>query len=250
MLKQGVLRKGLVVLVVAIAIVTCALFGGVTPKDLVSWLIPVLGTYFGASYGASYAFKLQQGKDEASAERAKVDALNRALMVMCFQYNEVASTWAKMRIFDVGELPRMLNLPAYQSPQFDYRQHVVDLAFLMQSGNANLLLDISIEQGRFDACMASMRIRSEYFIENVEPLVEQHGIRAKFLSEQLVFHAFGERVFHSLRNMTNSLFDHFMQSETSLIETIEKLHRAAKQCYPSEKFFKVERVDTDPARSH
>ncbi len=249
MVKVGLI-KGLVVLVVAMAIVTCALFGGVTPEDLLSWLIPVLGTYFGASYGASYAFKLQQGKDEASAERAKVDALNRALMVMCFQYNEVASIWAKMRIFDVGELPRMLNFPAYRSPEFDYRQHVVDLAFLMQSGNANLLLEISVEQGRFDACMVSMKIRSEYFVENVEPLIEQHGIRTKPLSEQLLFDAFGERVFLSLRNMTSSLFDHFRQSEASLIETIEKLHRAAKQCYPDEKFFKVERVDTNPARSH
>jgi len=225
----------------AIAIFASKLAGWMSPKDLVGWLIPVLGTYL----GASYAFKLQKRKEDASAERAKVDALNRALMVMCFQYNEIASTWSKMRPFDLGELPRMLGLPAYKFPQFDYRQHVVDLAFLMQSGNAQLLLGISIEQGRFDACMDSMKIRSEYFVESVEPLIEKYGIRNKPVNEQLVFDAFGERVYHSLRNNSNSLFEQIKESEKSLFETIEELHRIAKQCFPAEKFFKVERADFD-----
>jgi hypothetical protein len=248
-LKQGMLVKGLIALVVAIAIAACVLVGGVSPKDLASWLIPVVGTYYGASYGASYAFKLQQDREEVAADRAKVGALNHALMVMCFQYNEIASIWRHMRTFDVGELPRMINYPAYQPPQFDYRQNVVELAFLMHSGNASLLLDLSVEQGRFDTCMESMKIRSEYVINSVEPLIEQHGFRAKLVNEELVYNAFGERVFHSIRNLTNSLFDHFRNSEASLFEMIGRLHTTAKQCYPDEKFFKVDRVDTDPARS-
>lgn len=245
MLKQGVVAKGLVVLLVAIATIACMLLGGVSARDLVGWLIAVFGTYLGASYGASYAFKLQQGKEAATEERAKVDALNRALMVMCLQYNEIAVTWAKMRKFDVGDLPRMIGLPSYTSPQFDYRQHVVDLAFLMRFDNAQLILEISIEQGRFDACIASMELRSEYIINSVESLIEQHGIRSHPVNEQIVLNAFGERVYHTLRNMTNALYEHVKLSESSLFETIEKLHKAAKQCFPGERFFKVDRVDFD-----
>ncbi|MBB6241264.1 hypothetical protein [Rhodanobacter sp. MP1X3] len=244
MLKQGLVAKGLlVVLIVAIATAACVLVVGATAKDVAGWLIPLVGTYVGAAYGASYAFKLQQGKEAAAADRAKVDALNRALMVMCLQYNEVAATWAKMRSFDRGELPRMIGLPAYQAPQFDYRQHVVDLAFLMRFDNAQLILEISIEQGRFDACLDSMQLRSKYFVKTVEPLIEQYGLRSKLLSEQLVFTAFGERIYQTLRNNTNSLYEHFATTEVSLFETIEKLHRTAKQFFPREKFFKVGRVN-------
>lgn len=249
MLKQAVLAKGAVALVVAAALAACVLSGAVSPKELVGWLISVIGTYFGASYGASYAFKLQQGREKAAADIAKVGALNHALMVMCFQYNEIALLWSKMRMFDVNDLQRMLGLRPYKSPQFDYRQHVVDLAFLIHSGNAPLLLDISLEQQRFDACMTSMEIRSEYFINSVEPVIEQTGVLAEPVNEQIVLDAFGTRIYHSLLNQSNSLFDHVKQSEISLVETIEKLHKVAKQCYPDERFFKVERVDFDAKRS-
>lgn len=249
MLKQGVLVKVLIVLVVAIATAACTLIGGVSPRDLASWLIPVFGTYFGASYGASYAFKLQQGREKVAADRAKVGALNHALMVMCFQYNEIALLWSKMRTFDVNDLQRMLGLRPYKSPQFDYRQHVVDLAFLIHSDNAPLLLDIALEQQRFDACMTSMEIRSEYFINSVEPVIEQTGVLAAPVNEKIVLDAFGTRIYHSLLNQSNSLFDHVKHSEISLVETIEKLHKVAKQCYPDERFFKVERVDFDAKRS-
>ena len=242
--KRSTLKKGLVTVLVAVAAIDSVLSGAVTAKDLAILLVPVFGTYLAASYGASYAFKLQAGKEAVLAERSEVDALNRALMVLCLQYNEIAVTWKTMLEVGEEELVRMLNLPGYKAPQFDYRQNVVDLAFLMRFGDAHLILEISIEQGRFDACMASMEVRSKFFVETVEPLIAKFGTRKQaLLSEQQVFKWFGELVYLTLRSMTNALYAHVGESEASLFSTIEKLHRTAKTCFPNEKFFRVERLD-------
>ena len=242
--KPGALKTWILLLVVFAFVIAYWRFGEATPKDLAAWLIPVIGTYLGAAYGASYAFKLQEGKDDESEKRVQVDALNRALMVMCFQYNDIAATWTEMRKFNNGELVRMLTLPAFKSPQFDYRQNVLELAFLMENNDPNLLLEIAIEQGRFDSCIESMKIRAEYFVKKVEPLIEKYGIRSKnVISEQLVFDAFGERVYGTLRNNTNALYEQVEQSERTLFETLCKLHVAAKRSFPSTRFFKVQRVD-------
>jgi len=243
--KRDALKKCLITAIVAMGVVFCVSAGDATVKDVLLVLIPVLGTYVAASYGASYAFRLQEGKAAALERRNKIDAINRALMVMCLQYNDIAATLRRMRGVGAGDLQRMLGLPAYRSSKFDYRQNVMDLAFLMQLDNAQLILEISLEQGRFDACHESMELRSQFFVSTVEPLIEKHGINSKPASGPTVYIAFGERVFESLRNMTQSLYDHVEGTEASLIAAIHKLHGVGKKHFPAEKFFRVDRVDFD-----
>lgn len=81
---------GYLVLMVLILALTADFLssGTLSMKDVGAGLLSLVGTYV----GAFLAFRVQAVKDRKTAVDAEVVAVNRALLVMCVQYNHLATT--------------------------------------------------------------------------------------------------------------------------------------------------------------
>lgn len=217
-----------VALLVLLVVVDLSITHELTAKDIGAAFLSLLGTFI----GAFLAFRLQKVKDAELEENSRVDAINRALIVMIFQYNHLATTNRTLDQYQ-GKLPRMINLPPERdADQFDLRQNVETLAFFANVGHANLIMQIAIEQGRFDAARQALNERCRILVDEVQPAMERHDLNNRPFSENVLREAFGDRLFGALETATNEVYRHVPLTLESLTELIDEVHGVAKQLYP------------------
>jgi hypothetical protein len=142
----------------------------------------------------------------------------------------------------------MFNLPAEKNGErFDARQRIEELAFLVDRGEANLILTVDVEQGRFDGCCEAITERCRILVVGVQPLVEQHGLNGRRLDPAVLEQVLGERIFGALRTITEQVYYHVDSSVESLVIAIEQLHVAAKRIHPNRQFLKTDRINFQQA---
>lgn len=225
-----------VVIAVLATVLICIELGSVGPKDLASWLFPLFGTYI----GAFLAFRLQERKEQAAQRQAKVDELNKALLALSMQYNHLVNFEQNVLVKYVAPMERLLGLPAESlGSSLDARVNAEKLVFLMHSGEVNLILELSVEQGRYDACLDVVATRCDLLVREVHPLIERKGLVGKPVDEQILMDAFGERIFGSLVTATDQVYQHVTSTVESLLAMARRLHSVAKKIFPDEKFILV-----------
>lgn len=227
----------ILIFLICLGVLFLTLTHDIAPKDIGTGLLALFGTFI----GAFLAFRLQLLKDANIEELNQVDALNRALIVLCTQFNHLASTQFTLDHYK-SKIDRILNLPA-ERDSFDQRQKVEELAFLIARGKANLILQVSIEQGRFDAARQAIAERSRVLVDVVQPLLEKHDMNHQLVTEDALKEAFGERIYGTLETATNEVYWHVPETVKSLLTTINDLHAAAKLLYPNRTFVKVEPLE-------
>ena len=213
----------IVALLLLVGIVLLFRSSDLGPKEIGPALLSLLGTFL----GAFLAFRLQLLKDREADTQTKVDLLNRALIVLCIQYNDLAQVKLTLDRYD-GKINRMINMPPERSAnRLDSRQNVESLAFLIDKGHANLIMKLTIEQGCFDAAHHAIAERFRITVEEVQPAMERHNLNHRQLSEKDIRQAFGERLFGALETATNQLYLHVPLTVDSLKERIDEMHAAA-----------------------
>ncbi|WP_266183196.1 hypothetical protein [Dyella humicola] len=231
----------LIVLLFA-GILLAALHGHIDSKDVVGWLFPLIGTFL----GAFLAFRFQELKDRRAEQRRQIDAVNRTLLTIGAQFNHLYAYERGVLAQFVGAGERMLNLPATGlGDSFDVRLATEDLVFLAYQGHAQLLMDLTIEQGRFDCAREVVAARCEMMVQEIQPLIEQHNLNGRMVSSDEVKAAFGERMFGALETATNQVYFHITSTAESLLSTSDKLHAAAKKMFPGVRFMKVSKPPPD-----
>jgi positive regulator of sigma E activity len=82
----------LIIVLVAIIVATIAYNGHIEQNDIAISLLALLGTFL----GATFAFRLNEHKEQQKIAEPKKVALNRALFVLSRQYNAVKCIYKLM----------------------------------------------------------------------------------------------------------------------------------------------------------
>ena len=130
--------------------------------------------------------------------------------------------------------------PNYDDLIFDFQS----LVFLLEN-NPDLLMDLSIEQQRFKQLFSAEEIRSEFYVNQVQPVLSSNGLNNGQVNIKILQDALGDRLFIGLINLTDSYFFHLEATDQSLKIMYEKLRQTAKELFPDEGFIKFKLVVSD-----
>ncbi len=191
---------------------------------------------FGTFLGATLAFRLNEQKEEAETARKKREALNRALFVLIRQHNAIIQLKRDMDACP-NDFHLAFNMPALKPPSYaDLFQHVADLEFLIDSGNPNILFKLTIEQERFHQAIDSIRIRNEFYVNEVQPQLAATGMNGKRVTLEDAEALLGERIFGGAMNGAIHAKKHLNDSNDSIPKVLEELRTEAKELFPGHKF--------------
>jgi hypothetical protein len=224
----------LIILCISSAIIIAVLAGVVAIKDALGWFAPLVATFT----GALFAFRLQEYKERTKLDDERAKSLDEALFILGARYNELLNIKKFLEPYrDLPEEVRALSVPAtvgtdLSEMRFSYR----DLAFLSQAVSAQLLLDLVVEESRFDAAMEALKIRADQHVRSLQPLMAEKRIGEGLWTAKHLEEALGEFLYRSAITNTGQVFDHVYRSVDSGLEMARNLHRVAKSLYGSRAF--------------
>lgn len=96
-----------------------------------------------------------------------------------------------------------------------------------------------MEQGRFDSSREVVALRCELMTKEIFPLVQQHGLQGRMITQEQLKTAFGERLYGTLMTATAQVYAHVPSTVASLLQASNKLHNAAERLFPGMKFIRV-----------
>jgi len=200
------------------------------------YIIRILTVAVGGFIGAYSAFKLQAHQEYQVSLNARKAALNSALFVLIRQINAIQCI---KRDFDEFNTPlkRALSLPAHEPPNYsDVKQDFKSLEFLIEKGEPQILLDLTIEQKRFEQTINSITIRNGFYVDEVQPVLSYHGLNGRYLAMTEFEEKLGERIFQGAMKGANVMYDHVCASGLSLAKQHKELELIARKLYPRERF--------------
>ncbi|MCR3959584.1 hypothetical protein NUK42_12605 [Aeromonas veronii] len=205
----------------------------VVPKSY-DYLIRVLTVAAGGFIGAFSAFWLKSYEEGKKDKKKEKSALNSALFVLIRQINAIQCI---KRDLDKYKTPfeRGLSLPAMKPPDYSsVKQDIDSLQFLID--NAQILMELTIEQERFEQAINSINIRNEFYVNEVQPALSFHALNGRPLPLAEFEEKLGERLFQGAVNGAAVLYELVYASDVSLHERYTELRVLAKKLFPGEKF--------------
>jgi hypothetical protein len=224
------------VLAILIGLILLVRVGIVTGKELAGPLLAMLGTFL----GALFAFRLNENKEQAKLENEQKAALNRALLVLARQRNAAALISRLLAPYK-SRIELAINFPAHFPPSYSELVHKFDdLSFLLETGHANMLMRLTIEQERFHQMLECLRVRNEFYVNEVQPAIEQLSLNGKSTTGDQIAASLGERVFGGAMNGAEQVYDHVENAVTSLATMHTDLFAVAKKIFPHDPFVMFE----------
>jgi len=235
----------LIALCALAALVYFALKGSLTDDVLAAGFFALLGTFV----GALLAFRLEEAREKSKEAGRRQGALSRALMVLGAQQNANYGFAKAMRPYHT-DVERATNLQALQPPEiFQLRQNLDELMFLLEVSDPNLLMDLYLEQERFDQTMMAVKMRNEFYVKQFQPAIAGKGLNNRELPIAEIKEAVGEYVFESIVSITRGMYFHVYESEKSIPIVFDHLRTEAKRLYPKVKFIRFDVKEPLPPAS-
>jgi hypothetical protein len=214
----------------------------ITKKDFGVAFLALLGTFF----GALFAFRLDENKEATRELQRRKATLNRALLVLGAQHNEVRLIKGQLDKFkDLKACAFNMNA-AQPVETLRLEQKLDDLDFLLESGDPNMIFKLHLEQLRFDQVLEAVRMRNKHCIEVLQPAMERHKMRGRQLTQAQVRELLGDMIFETAVNSTATMAYHVDASDLSIPELAADLRALAKKILPGERFVLFELVDPKP----
>ena len=200
-------------------------------SDLLIQFVTALG---GTFVGAWAAFQLNIHENKKKIEDEPVAAANRALFIMLSRLNMLTDIKRKFIdpvIDDPARLVNMNALPPLQNPA--PRLDIQALDFLLETNYRQLLLDLEIEEQRYQEAIQALNLRSTFHHQTVQPLLAQAGISTDASCPLAhIYMALGPFVAASLTNATDSVIFHVESTCKSLEATLKKATDQFKLIFP------------------
>ena len=207
----------------------------VVPKSY-DYLIRALTVAVGGFIGAFSAFWLKTYEEEKKNKEKQKSALNSALFVLIRQINAIQCIKRDLEKFKTP-FDRGLSLPAMKPPEYsNLKQDIDSLQFLIENDNAQDLMELTIEQERFEQAINSINIRNAFYVNEVQPALSFHALNGRPVPLAEYEEKLGERLFQGAMNGAAVLYAHVYASDLSLYEKYTSLRELAKKLFPGEKF--------------
>lgn len=220
------------VLAAVIAIGLVVLRDGLEIKDIGTGLLALLGTVV----GATLVFRLNEDREREREQAAHRTALNSALFVLARQWNALNQLARDIEQYKTP-FDRAFNLPALKPPSYADLVHRFEaLDFLLGSPDVNTLFRLSIEQERFQQAIASLGVRNDFYVGELQPVIAKLQLNGKSLTLTDAETALGERLFGTAMRSADSFNSHILESLKSLRDMHRELRALAKKLYPDYKF--------------
>lgn len=220
-------------LLVAVAFYT----ESVAPKDLATWTFPFVGTLL----GAILAFKYQGINEAMRRDELRAGAINRAILVLVSQAHYLSTVQAELTK-GKDTWHQISNLRAFPNPPSSHaRQRAEDLTFLVERGDANLIVEVEAVQRRYDECILHLNIRNDLLFEVVHPMAARAGIMGKPITMEQFKHALGDMHFSRWEAAATHVYQVIPATLEAMPKLAAKLRDAGKKWFPRRKF--IERID-------
>jgi len=207
-------------------------------KDL---LVPTL-SLFSTFFGATFAFRLNQDKEAKKLETERREALNRASFVLIRQWNAMDQLVRQFQTYP-PPFARAFNMPAFKPPAYEDLSHsIAELDYLIDSSNPGLLMDLVVEEERFHQALEALRIRNEFYVNEVQPALEKHELNRKTVTPEQVRALLGERVFEGAMNGAGTAWEQIFAASESLPKVHQALLAQGRKLFPGKKFITYERA--------
>ncbi|GAA0706950.1 hypothetical protein ISN75_09645 [Dyella marensis] len=220
-------------LLVAVAFYTEA----VAPKDLATWTFPFVGTLL----GAILAFKYQGINEAMRREELRAGAINRAILVLVSQAHYLSTVQAELTK-GKDTWHQISNLRAFPNPPSSHaRQRAEDLTFLVERGDAHLIVQVEAVQRRYDDCILHLNIRNDLLFEIVHPMAARAGIMGKPITMEQFKQALGDMHFARWETAATNVYQSIPATLEAMPKLATKLRDAGVKWFPRRKF--IERID-------
>lgn len=241
---KNFLRQSPYLIVGTFSIITVAiafLCGVLGLKELTLALLPLIGTLF----GATFSFRLAESKDAEKRKSEQLNALNRASFILIRQFNALSQLKIEIQNYP-SQFELAFNLPALTPPAYaDLAHNFETLEFILNS-DPDMVLRLTIEQERFQQALESLRVRNDFYVKELQPMIAQKQLSGK-LNLISMHEALGDRLFEGATRGANEAKKHIFDSVNSLASMHADLIAFSKKQYPGHKFLQMEQ--TQPASS-
>ena len=206
--------------------------GAVGAKEVATAIMALLGTFL----GATFAFRLNQDKEDKKVQATRREAINRTMFVLARQANAVYQLKKLFEKYD-NKVARAFNLSAHKTPSYtDLTHNFSDLEFFLESNDPTLLLHLAVEQERFQQVIESVKLRNEFYVNEFQPKLAESGLNGRDTTTAEAAALLGERLFEGIVNGTEIAYTHICASSQSIPEMQSKVLGLARTLFPGHKF--------------
>lgn len=222
-----------------------AIENAVLPKSF-DYLVNATISSVGAFLGAYFAFKLKKSEDDKATLNKNKSSLDMSLLIMARQINALCNFKRDLDPFTTP-FERAFNLPALKPPAYsDLIQDIASLNHLIEHEEIQIILNISIEQERFEQAIDSINIRNNFYVNEIQIAISEKGLNGKAMTLDEYKNELGERLFAGAMNGSNTMYQHVNETISSLKSTFKDLRTIAKKIHPEQKFIQLKGFDTPP----
>ena len=190
-----------------------------------------------AFVGAFSAFKLNSKKEDDKKYTKQKLAMNKAIFVSIRQINALKNMQKEFAKY-TNELDKAFKLPAMKPPCYDELKYNFDeLSFLLED-HPQVMMNLVIEQERFEQAFSSIEIRNDFYVHDVQPVLSKLALNGKDIIVAEFAKALGERLFEGAINGANTMYFHIETTNTSIVEMHDELSVVARKVFIGEKFVK------------
>jgi len=203
------------------------------------YLLNGLTVLLSAFIGAFSAFKLNSIKDTKKEYLSQKQAINKAIFITIRQINAVQSV---LKAYDEypTKLEKAFVLPAIKPPSYeDLKLNFTELSFLLEA-HPQFLLDLAIEQERFEQTFKSIEIRNDFYVNEVQPALANLDLLGKKTNTSEFSSKLGDRLFEGAINAAKGMYYHSEQTNISLNDMHNKICKIAHSTFPGEKFVRLQ----------
>jgi len=202
-------------------------------KAFISILPIMLGTFF----GAWFAFRFQNKREETKKDEQRVEALHRALFLLGRFINELEVI--KKQTIDPyrGREDIWLTMLPTLIPEYnDFKFEINNLSFILSTDSPNTLHDLLIEESRFHQAIIAINYRSKLHLEQVQPILMEKGFDPDRPNNiQDYENALGLFVTASIKKGTEEAMYAVDKALKTSQELMKDLSEKTKQWYPNYK---------------
>ena len=207
--------------------------------QIINEIVSALATLVAAFAGAGFAFYLQDKKERRKEEVQRISSLNQALLALARQYQALGNIKNDIDPFREDKL-RYASAPALSTNEFsDIKIKIETLGFLVDSSDPNLLMEIMLEQERFEMALKAVQLRSETHVTKFQPAYAKLGIDGGVIRIADFRLTLGALLADALKNETDQMYKQIYETYDSTLMVLNKLRAHAKQIYPKEKFLGI-----------
>lgn len=204
---------------------------------MLDWLSP-LATLLASFLGAWFAFRLQDLARLSETRAAQVEAANSVIF-------SVAQMLNSLKIFQLDYIEPHRNdpgisysmLPLYGPAELNIKMNYSSLGYLLDPEHGQIVMELFIQQQRYDEAIRLINYRSELHLNSVQPILEKSGFTpGKEYSIEEFRAALGVLIAAKIEQATAHVVQQVDNTISTLEETKNGLRSILKSMYPDYNF--------------